>query len=295
MIVMKQNTYLSLMLLLASVIAGCASANKAAVIGTVVDRKALERQTSPTMEGLNPQVDVIKNSDGTYTFTFSASASGTPDAPRMSALRGITRATFAVRDRSGNALDSLTTTDIPTSGVTNDGVASLTATASVNWRPRTPPSHGSTVVLRTEGTHGTLVRAVDLPDWASPPMDSPTPLALSLDLRELGRSVEFQFNVRRVAVARPGEFLPSGERYRIELIDDANNVVWSSSANKMFTQAVTAVFPENVGEEVTYREVFDGTSDETRGRLAPGRYRVVATVPSKPQPYVLREEFTWGG
>ncbi|MBC8145463.1 MAG: hypothetical protein H7X80_07745 [bacterium] len=214
----------------------------------------------------------------------------------MTALRTMRRVSFVVRDRSGNAVDSVETTDIPPSGITTpDGGASLTAVARITWAPRTIPPFNCDVIARAEGPSGTILRMEELPAAAAPPRNVREPLVLSLSIKELGKMVEFVLDVERTSASSAEEFLPTGERYRIEVYDDGSELVWSSSSGKMFTQALGPVVPERVGDKVTYREVFDGSSEVARGRLGAGRYRVVATVPAKPRPYDVREEFTWGG
>ena len=108
------RTTAAVLLATSSLITGCASAQKAALKGTVLDKKTIEAQTTPALEALSPSLDVTKNSNGTSDFTLSMSASGDPDSPVMTSLRGIRRVSFVVRDRSGNAVDSVETTDIPT-------------------------------------------------------------------------------------------------------------------------------------------------------------------------------------
>lgn len=289
-------TTAALLIVAFSLVGGCASAQKAALKGTVLDKTAIEAQTTPALEVLRPALDVTKNSNGTYDFTFSASASGGADTPPMQALRSIRRVSFVVRDRSGNAVDSMQTTDIPTSGIaTSDGGAALTAVARIIWAPRTIPPYNCDVIARAECPVGTMLRMEELPAAAAPARPIHEMLTISLDVEQRGSMVEFVMSVERNSAASPDEFLPSGETYRIEVFGNGGLPIWSSSAGQMFIQAIGPVVPEGVGEKVTYRAMFDGMNDETHARLAPGTYRVVATVPAKPKPYVLREEFTWGG
>lgn len=121
------------------------------------------------------------------------------------------------------------------------------------------------------------------------------PLAITLDVRTRTVGLEFLVRVERVAEAPEGEYLPSGENIRIEIENELGEQFWSSSAGKMFTQAITPVQPIRVGEFADYREYWDGRNTITGGRLTQGRYRVILTIPAKPKPYILREEFTWSG
>jgi hypothetical protein len=282
--------------LLALATAGCSSSRTAGEAGRTLDRAAVERQSSPVLEILNPHFDVVPTPEGPYALIFSAGASGTSDSPSMRALRSIREVSFVVFDPDGRAIDSMRTTEIPTSGIQNsDGGASLTATARVEWAPGTAPALGTRVLMRATADDGEILRLAEVP----PPLANATVrrdrLALSLETEQRGPStLEFLFTVERTAPAAPEEYLPSGERFRIEIVSETGELQWSSSHGQMFTQAIGPVVPAEVGERAVYRATFDGMSDETHQRLAPGRYRVIATVPAKPRAYVLREELAWG-
>src|SRR5688500_14107270 len=86
-----RTTIAMLIVIASTIIAGCASAQKAALKGTVLNKKEIEAQTTPALQALSPTLDVAKKSDGTYDFTFSAYASGGTDSPQMQALRSIRR------------------------------------------------------------------------------------------------------------------------------------------------------------------------------------------------------------
>lgn len=253
-------------------------------------------------ESLHPAFDAVPNGDGSFSFIFSAAASGTSDSPQMRLMRGISSVTFTVHDGSGMAIDSITTTDIPASGVQGeDGNASLTATARVSWRPASPPMPPMQVVMRAVGTEGVIVRVAELPVAVG--IDAGggrgatrrERLALSLEMEPRGGAMEFVLGVERVAPAGADEYLPSGERFRIEIFGESGELIWSSSAGQMFTQALGPVVPTEVGERTTYRTIFHGRNNDTHEPLAPGVYRVVATIPAQPVPYVLREELSWSG
>lgn len=121
------------------------------------------------------------------------------------------------------------------------------------------------------------------------------PLAITLDVRTRTVGVEFLVRVERTANAPEGEYLPSGEKVRIEIENEVGEQFWSSSAGKMFTQAIGTVEPIQIGEFAEYREYWDGQNTLTGGRLPQGRYRAIVTIPAKPKPYILREEFIWSG
>ena len=278
---------------------GCGSSRGTTTTGGAgLDRVAIERQSSPVYESLHPTFDVFPNGDGTYSFIFSAGASGTSDAPTMRLLRGIVEVSFTVHDGSGAMIDSLGTTDIPTSGIAGaDGAASLTATGRVAWRPRSALTPPMQVVMRASGAEGVIVRIAELPMTSRGEIapSSAERLALTLTSEERAGRLDFVLEVERVGPGAPDEYMPSGEQFRIEIFGDAGERVWSSSAGQMFTQALGPVLPARVGERVSYRASFDGRNDVTHESLAPGRYSIVATIPAKPSPYVLREELTWAG
>lgn len=121
------------------------------------------------------------------------------------------------------------------------------------------------------------------------------PLAITLDVRTRTVGLEFLVRVERRAEAPEGEYLPSGENIRIEIENELGEEFWSSSAGKMFTQAISPVEPIRVGEFADYREYWDGRNTITGGRLTQGRYRVIVTIPAQPTPYIIREDFTWSG
>lgn len=121
------------------------------------------------------------------------------------------------------------------------------------------------------------------------------PLAITVDVRTRTVGLEFLVRVERLAEGPDGEYLPSGEKIRIEIENELGEEFWSSSAGRMFTQATGPVEPIRVGEFADYREYWDGRNNITGGRLTQGRYRVIVTIPAKPTPYIIREDFTWSG
>lgn len=275
--------------------AGCSSTRNATTGGAALDRVATERQSSPVYESLHPALDVVPNGDGSYSFIFSAAASGASDSPQMRLLRGIRSVTFTVHDATGE-VDSVTTTDIPASGVQGaEGEASLTATARVAWRPSGPLRPPVQIVMRATAEQGVIVRVADIAMQMAVATPRGERLRMSLSSEQRAGVLEFILEVERMAPADPTEYMPSGERFRIEIEGEQGERIWSSSAGQMFTQALGPVLPAAVGERVTYRATFDGRNDVTHAPLAPGRYRVVATIPAQPRPYVLREELTWSG
>ena len=215
---------------------------------------------------------------------------------------------LAARVMSGSTeIASLRTDDINTSGTSNaeSGEMSGIMYGSMEWTSPGIPTPDTYVVLTLRGDSGVVIRRVELPgpgvDEAgiAPVADNDTPhdriLNLTLTSERRGTGVIFTLSVKRLAPPPTGEYLPSGEKFRIELQNANHENIWSSSAGRFFTQQIGTVDPPTVGGEELYRAQWDGRDVLMRAPAAPGTYRIVATIPAKPTPYVLREEFTWNG
>ncbi len=278
-----------------TIAAGCASPLKLAGDGRAVEKEAIG--TDPVDVALQAEEPdfYVNYTDGkpgdNYTLGFSVGGSAASHRIRSFEAR--------IFSALGSRLAAITTDRIDASGITNasTGAVSGMMYGSMTWSADVGAGSYAVLLLRTDS--GVVARYVPFPggDQAAAPEAAPRGriLAMALTSDRRGTGVEFRLSVNRRAGAPEGEYLPSGEKFRIELIDDGGRTIWSSSRGRSFTQAIGSVDPAEVGGETEYRAVWDGRDDLAHGRAAPGTYRIVATIPAKPTPYILREEFTWSG
>ncbi|MDB5035051.1 MAG: Intracellular proteinase inhibitor [Chlorobi bacterium] len=248
------------------------------------------------LAALDPQFYVSPNEDTAgYVLGFSVGGGGSPDSPEMTALRSIRRFTAGIYGADGAEIAHLTTDDIGRSGTASGGDGSVMVYARTAWAPKN--GNGAWALMSIETDRGSVTRRVAFPGTGADASQTRknSPLEMSLDAEPRGNSMEFVLTVRRTAAAPEGEYRPNGEQYRIEIMDDGGEVIWSSSRGLMFSQMVGEIAPKKVGEEITYRAIWSGLDYRTHERAAPGRYRIIATLPAKPAPYILREELTWSG
>lgn len=251
-------------------------------------------KTDPVLDKMKPEFIVNHLGGDKYYLGFNLGAGGLPGSPTLTALRGVTLATFVISAPDGAKLDSLATADIPSSGVANatNGEVSVTASGGVTWQAPRRIESGTTVELTLYGTNGTARRTATINSDITPKTPQPS-VTLVIETQKVGKFTEFLVTARRVSAPPDGEYLPSGEKIRVELEDGAGQTVWSSSDGKMFTAVIGTVEPQTVGTEYKYRVLWDGRGSLTKQILPTGTYRVTATIPSKPKPYVVREEFSW--
>lgn len=247
----------------------------------------------PELEDLDPIFTVTQVGEK-YVLAVQASASGLSGSPAMTALRSIRSITFQIYSNDDDLADELTTEEFTTSGVMNaeSGESSLTGSASVTWEGNPGPDAYAIMIAHTP--HGYVTRRTPFPS-GSGSASATSSIELDLELEDRGPGVEFILTARRVAAGPAGEYLPSGEQFRIEIQNDVGETIWSTSQGRAYTQSTGPVEPQAVGEQKIYRVFWDGRSDLSRTTLSPGRYRIVARIPARPQPYMLREELNWSG
>lgn len=252
----------------------------------------------PALERIEPQFAVTHLADRRYSLSFRGGAGGRSNSEGMNALHSITSLSFQIYAPDGRQLGSVATQDITTSGVANSETneASLTAFGGVEWESPGAISPGTYAIAVLRSDRGALARRVEFPgNGAQSPAAAEKSVDMKLDVRSTSGGVEFTLTARRVSPGPEEEYLPSGEKYRIELRSDVGETIWSSSHGKVFTMALGPMQPGEVGSEVTYREYWNGKDQLTRMAVPPGVYRIIATLPAQPTPYILREEFTWSG
>lgn len=88
------------------------------------------------------------------------------------------------------------------------------------------------------------------------------------------------------------EYLPSGENFRVQIGAAKGSTLWNSGYGAMFTAALAKVLPENIGDAAKYETIWEGKSNEGFA-VETGLYRMSATVPSIPLPYLTMFEFYW--
>jgi hypothetical protein len=257
---------------------------------------ATQDPVDSALERLDPRFTITQLDARRYSLNFTAGAGGAASSPAMIAIRSINSLAVQIYSGDGTQLASLATQDVNTSGTVNTagGGASVMAYGGIEWVPEKPIQAGTYALMSIRSEKGAFSRRVDFParPIAARPADI---LAMSIESSDRAGGVEFALEVRRLLPAPEGEYLATGETFRIELLNDVGETIWSSSRGKMFTQNIGSVEPSAVGATVTHRAPWDGRDYTTRGKAAPGVYRIVATIPARPTPYIIREEFTWSG
>ncbi len=291
---------IGLVAVVSSFSAGCAGSSGSGAAGRDADsiQVAAGKRADGDLEALDPQFYVTHapdGADGEYSLGFMVGAGGPGDSPGMRAIARLQTFIVRVYAPDGKLIDSISTSAIDRSGTSTKGNGSITAYSRIEWKAPAPVLPGSYARMSLPTDHGTITRRIDFPASGAAPANGRKPLVLSLDVQNRGSAEEFTLRVERISPAPAGEYLPSGEKYRIEIIGSSGETLWSSSGGMSFTQSVGTVDPAKVGQEVTYRARWDGRSALSHGRAEPGTYRIVATIPAKPAPYILREEFTWSG
>lgn len=241
---------------------------------------------------LAPKITVDPTADG-YTFSLMIGAGSPASLATVHSLRFFS---VAIYDRDNARVDSATNEEILTSGTMSSEThqASITAFSTITRHPARDPGEGAYAIATVGSAKGSFATRLALP--AVRPSPKPTkPIVMTLDVQSRAAQAEFILRVQRVGPAPDGEYLPTGERFRIVLQDAVGDMVWSSSAGMAFTQMVGVVEPTEVGKEIEYRAVWNGRDQRTHMLAGPGTFRVTATIPAKPTSYVLREEFTWSG
>lgn len=288
-----------LALLMAAMASGCSSTKSAESTGDnrLTKLAAPVGPIDPALEALAPRFFATPRPDGTYYIGFSANAGGSPTSPNLVALRGIHSLSAEIYAPDNHRIDSLGTQAIIASGtMQGEGdQVSITGTGGVLWKPASTPPPGTVVLITIRGDHGMLGRLVTVvPDaWESAETDHSRILHMSIESRDIGAgNVEFTLRVDRIAPSPAGEYLPTAEKFRIEVRNDLNEIVWSTATGKIYAQSTGAVEPIETGKEVEYRAIWNGMSEFDHAPAPPGTYSIIATIPAKPTPYVLREELT---
>lgn len=246
---------------------------------------------------LDPEFTITHTHGRTYLLSFAVGAGGASGSPSVATVRRIVSFSVQIFAPDGKQLASLATQDINTSGMPNTETnqISLTAAGGVEWEATSDLAPGTYAVMSLQSDRGSVVRRLGFPGAELEAPSARKSIVMTLESEDRAGGVEFILTARRVAQGPDDEYLPSGEKFRIELRSSVNETIWSSSDGKMFTMAIGPVEPDEVGEEVVYRVLWDGRSDLTHSRATPGSYTIMATIPAKPTPYILREEFTWSG
>lgn len=101
------------------------------------------------------------------------------------------------------------------------------------------------------------------------------------------------FRCPALRITRPArEYLPSSESFRIRILDESGQRVWSSDEGMAFLARVSPVEPQVPGQVFTYEMPW--ICRTTSGsRIKPGTYTAEFIIPSRPQAYANRITFVW--
>ncbi|OGU10376.1 MAG: hypothetical protein A2X61_11330 [Ignavibacteria bacterium GWB2_35_12] len=88
------------------------------------------------------------------------------------------------------------------------------------------------------------------------------------------------------------EYIPTSETFRVDILNQKEHVVWSSSYGQNFLQVLNPVLPASKGETHKYTMEWNGkTSNQIP--LTAGEYTLRMTIPAKPTPYTTSMRFNW--
>ncbi len=119
-----------------------------------------------------------------------------------------------------------------------------------------------------------------------------TPIALYPTIvRSSDTSVIFRCPALRITLP-PREYLPSSESFRIRILDESGQRVWSSDEGMAFLARVSPVEPQVPGRVFTYEMPWNGRTISGT-RIKPGTYTAEFVIPSRPQAYANRITFAW--
>lgn len=284
------NILASLVLVLPALASvSCGGSKSAGTGNSYLKRIGLEpTELDRSIASLNPDMVVEFQDKGNIYLGMTAGGSGTGSSPAMKAIADIRSVSFIIFDDKGTMLDSLYTDVITRSGIGEPESSSLAVSAGVSWRPRPPAPQQYHMIMLIRSVEGAWMREVrtsfDVPLYTE---------SLLLDLKHSrkGAGLSFTLTAERVMEPETEEYLPSGETYRITVYDGPTRL-WSSSDGKMFTQAVSPVAPEELGEKVRYEAFWNGTGPAGQAATS-GALTIEAMIPAKPTPYILREEIQW--
>ncbi len=238
---------------------------------------------------LSPEIVVNRHTPEDVYLGIVATA-GDAGSARMKTINRIGSVSFVVLDDDGGVVDSLYTEEITMSGISS-GRGSTVASAGVEWTPEVIPTDLFTLV--------TIVRTTDDAFWLRqaattlPKMLDYDPITVSLEVEPKEPGLFFIASAKRHIAAGETEYLPSSEQMRITIYDGPVKI-WSSADGAVFTQAISKIQPTDVGEEMTWEFVWDGTGSDGK-RVAGGLYTIEAMIPSRPTPYYVRKDFRWSG
>lgn len=255
----------------------------------LLPQRAGERH-DPALAGGGPQFTVNRYSDGSIAVFFTISGNGS-----------IRSMTVRLSDSAGSSFATATSTRIASSGTMNADTreASVTTYGNVlithGERHRVENARITVELTSGEGTASwrLFLPGQDEANNGDDALEPPLRLALEIEPRDIG--LTFILRITRTGARPDGEYLPSAERFRIEIRSLSGHVVWNSSANVMFAQVIGVVDPARIGETIEHRAVWDGTTGSQGVDMPPGEYTVTATIPSRPLPYQIQKEFIYGG
>lgn len=125
-------------------------------------------------------------------------------------------------------------------------------------------------------------------------VDVRDPVALDLYPRAEATSdstLVFRCMARRVFVPR-GEYLPSSEVFRVRVMNEQGELVWSSDDDMAFLALVSLVQPQTSGRIHIYEMPWNARTANGL-RLKPGTYTADFIIPSRPIEYGTRMTFQW--
>lgn len=236
-----------------------------------------------------PTFGITRYSDSSIT-VFMSVAGGGFDIRSM---------TVRILSKDGHELVSGTTTQIDASGTMNSETRQASVTTSAFVHLAGPlPDLDERVVMRAEMVTGNgnawwkLGRGVDNVRGI---VDKEGILRLFLNADPVDSGIRFALRIERLRPAPDGEYRPSAEACRFEILDSSGSAVWSSANGVMYAQVIGSVQPSDVGSSASCETIWDGTDQRNRAPVGAGTYVVRATIPARPTPYSVQIEFSYRG
>jgi hypothetical protein len=106
-------------------------------------------------------------------------------------------------------------------------------------------------------------------------------------------SATFYLKAERLKT-KMGEYFPTSETLRVQILSKKGVLEWSSDNNMNFLQVITSVLPVNLGEPYTYSVKWNGRKNDGTP-LKKGTYNAIMMLVMNPRIYTKQITFDWNG